>query len=351
MLQIANSINDDALQDEEKTSLGGSGAIFRLEQSFTRLLNHRCALAVCNATQGLLACFLVLDIRNSQIITTPYTWAGSLTGMMLLGNQPIFTDIDPLTLTLDPEQVKKKITKNTKAILGVDIYGNPCAGVELKKIAEEHEIWFIQDCAQSLGAVYNGKQSGHYADVAVFSFSPGKPLAAGEGGMITTQNEQIYERLVWWTQHPQRQKRDVPAFPLNEWAINMRIHPGAAEKASNNFYKTLKKLKSIQKKMTEIERIICNVLYYPVNNNEIYLPSYFRYTIPINSKRNEKKLRNLIKENNIHAHIEKAPISNVLYKNIVFRNIWNYTSETCHIAEEQARRRVWLKFSYLINDN
>lgn len=186
--KISDFVSDP---DQWGISLSGTGAVYRLERKLAELVGNPYALSIANATSGLWAVFMALGIHNSDIITTPYTWGGSLSGLMLAGNRPVFVDIDRDTLTLDPEEVARSITPKTKAILAVDIYGYPCKADLLRKIADEYGLLLIQDCAQSFGAYFQDYHTGWYADASVFSLTVGKALFAGEGGMIVTKKSRV----------------------------------------------------------------------------------------------------------------------------------------------------------------
>lgn len=216
-------------------SLSGAGAVYRLEQRYASLVGVPHALAVANATLGLWALFLALEIHGSEVITTPYTWGGSLAGLILAGNRPVFADINRETLNLDPESVRSRITPKTRAVLAVDIYGHPCEGPALRRIADEHGLVLLQDCAQSFGAFLGEHHTGWWADAAVFSLGWGKALFAGEGGVVVTRHQELLNRLVWATQHPLRQLRDVPDRPVNELALNLRLHSVSAVWADASF--------------------------------------------------------------------------------------------------------------------
>lgn len=209
-------------------SLCGTGAVYRLESRFASLVGHPHTLAVANATLGLSAVFMAFGIHAADVITTPYTWGGTLAGLILTGNRPVFVDIERETLTLDPKEVARHITRRTKAILAVDIYGYPSNGPALRNIADNHGLVLIQDCAQSFGAYLGDHHTGWWADAAVFSLSWGKALFAGEGGVLVTPHREVFERLIWETQHPHRQLRDVPHLPANELGLNLRMNPLAA---------------------------------------------------------------------------------------------------------------------------
>ncbi len=201
----------------------------RLEALLRAHYGKRHALCVSNATTGLLALAVALEMRGQEFLTTPYTWGGTLAGWLLLGNRPRFADIDEQTLGIDPESARTRITKNTAAILAVDIYGIPSDTAALRRLALEHDLLYIADAAQSLFAYNRGRPASIDADALVVSFGPGKAVDAGEGGAIVTDDDLLYEKLLWHTQHPRRQRRELGLGCDNEFALNARIHPAAAE--------------------------------------------------------------------------------------------------------------------------
>jgi dTDP-4-amino-4,6-dideoxygalactose transaminase len=239
--------------------LTGTGPVAELEARLCAYYGVGHALCVSNATTGLLVLALALDLRDAEFITTPYTYGGSLAGWLLLGNRPRFADIDPHTLTLDPAAARTAVTTATRALLAVDIYGVPCDMVALRQLADEHGLWYIADAAQSFGATIDGRPASVLADALVVSFTVGKSLCAGEGGAILTDNGDLYERLVWFSQHPARQKRDLGLHMWNELGLNGRIHPLAAVWANAELEHALRQLGEHQTWCFEVLRMLDEV--------------------------------------------------------------------------------------------
>ena len=234
------------------THLCGGGAVHELESQISGWFHLPHTLAVSSATAGLLGVALALDLAGCEFVTTPYTWGGSLASWLLLGCRPVFADVDPLTLTLDPESVRARITARTRAILAVDINGNPCDTAALRALADEHGLWYVADAAQSLGATRGGRPASCDADAVVLSFGTGKALDVAEGGAVVTPHEWLHQRLVWHTQHPQRQARDIGLGLINECAFNARIHPVAAHEASAAFSQALADVKERSRSGLEV---------------------------------------------------------------------------------------------------
>lgn len=226
----------------QQMHLNGSGAVGELERKLEDHYDVRHALCVSNATTGLLAVALALELRGAQFVTTPLTYGGAIAGLLMLRNTAVFADVERETLTLDPTTVRGAITPRTRAILAVDFLGVPADHRALRDVADEHGLWYIADAAQSFGATRDGLPASALADALVISFTSGKSLFAGEGGAIVTNNDELYERLLWWTQHPNRQSRELGLSLQNEFGINARIHPLAAIWANAEFSSSLARL-------------------------------------------------------------------------------------------------------------
>lgn len=215
--------------EDTGSQLAGLGAISALEARLENMYGLPYALAVSSATSGLLALGIVAELAAAEFVTTAYTWGGTVAPFMMLGGRPVFADIDPGTLTLDPRSVERAITENTRAIVSVDVHGNPADDASLREIANRHGVLFIADSAQGFGATREGRPASVLADALVLSFSTGKSLAAGEGGAILTSHPDIYERLLLLTQHPSRVARELGMARRTEHVpLNARMHPAAA---------------------------------------------------------------------------------------------------------------------------
>jgi len=154
------------------------------------------AVAVNSGTSALDVAVQALQIpRGSEVISTPFTFAATNNAILFNGLIPVFTDIQKETRNINPDEIRKRITKKTKAIMYVDYAGHPCDIDEIKQIAEEHDLLLIEDAAHALGSSYKGKKVGTFADITVFSFHPVKPITTGEGGAALTDDPRIAENM------------------------------------------------------------------------------------------------------------------------------------------------------------
>jgi dTDP-4-amino-4,6-dideoxygalactose transaminase len=177
-----------------RLSLGPT--IDRFEELFAEKVGAPYAAAVSSGTAGLhLLCVSAGIAPGDEVITSPYSFAASANCFIYEGGVPVFADIDPRTLNLDPATVEAAVTPRTKAIVAVDIYGYPSELDELRAIADRHGLVLVQDSCEAVGAEYKGAIVGSHGPSAVFAFYPNKQMTTGEGGMVTTHSEEEWRLL------------------------------------------------------------------------------------------------------------------------------------------------------------
>ena len=188
------------------------------------------AVAVNSGTAGLHAAMFAAGIwKSDEVIVTTMTFAASVNCIVYQGGTPVFADVIPDTLLIDPDHVERLITSKTKAIIAVDYAGQPCDYDRLNDIAKKHGLLLVADSCHSIGGKYKGKNVGTLADMSVFSFHPVKHITTGEGGMITTDNEELYNRLKLFrnhgitTDHRQRSESGSWFYEMTELGYNYRI--------------------------------------------------------------------------------------------------------------------------------
>ena len=185
-------------------------AVEAFEKKVADYVGAKYAVAVSNGTAALhVACLAAGIGEGDEVITTPITFAASANCVLYCGGTPVFADIDPDTYNISPEELEKKITSRTKAIIPVHYTGQPCDMDAILEIAHKHDLLVVEDGAHALGAVYKGKKIGSIADMTCFSFHPVKPVTTGEGGMIVTDNEELYRRLVLYRSHGITRDKDM----------------------------------------------------------------------------------------------------------------------------------------------
>ena len=178
-----------------RLSLGPAGP--RFEEAFAQAVGARCCAAVSSGTAGLHLCMRLAEVGSGdEVITSPYSFVASANCAIYEGAIPVFADIDPRTWNLDPAAVEAAVTRRTRAVVAVDIYGYPCELDELRAICDRHGLALIEDACQALGARYKGEPIGSHGHPAVFAFYPNKQMTTGEGGTVTTESEEQWRELV-----------------------------------------------------------------------------------------------------------------------------------------------------------
>jgi perosamine synthetase len=172
-------------------------AIDRFEELFAERVGAPYAAAVSSGTAGLhMLCHIAGVEPGDEVITSPVAFVATANCFIFEGGVPVFADVDPRTLNLDPGAVEAAITERTKGIVVVDMFGYPCELDELRAVADRHGLWVVDDSCEALGAVYRGSPVGSHGVSGAFGFYPNKQLTTGEGGMVTTHSEEERELVV-----------------------------------------------------------------------------------------------------------------------------------------------------------
>ncbi len=174
----------------------------QFEEDIAKYVGAKYAIALNSGTAALHCCVGALDLEpGDEVITTPFTFLATANVIVYVGATPILVDIDPVTCNIDPEEIRKKITSRTKAIIPVHYGGQPCNMDEIRAIAQEHNLAVIEDAAHALSAEYKGKRIGALSDMTIFSFHPVKNITTAEGGIITTNDERLAKLCVMHRTH------------------------------------------------------------------------------------------------------------------------------------------------------
>lgn len=190
----------DAIKSGWVSSLGRY--IYEFENRFAQYIGVKYALTTANGTTALHLGLVSLGIKEGdEVIVPDLTFVATGNAVTYTGAKPVFADIDPEIWCIDPDDIKKKISKKTKAIIPVHLYGHPADMDEIIKIAKEHSLYVIEDAAEAHGAEYKDKKVGSIGDIGVFSFYGNKIITTGEGGMLTTNNEKLYEKARYLRDH------------------------------------------------------------------------------------------------------------------------------------------------------
>jgi len=189
------------------SGLGMGPAVTEFEKGFAKMANAKHAVAVNTGTAALHAAIMAVGVKaGDEVIIPSFTFVATAEAVALAGAKPVFTDIDAKTYNLSPSAVEKAITKKTKAIMPVDLYGYSADMKPLREIADKHGLGLIEDAAQAHGTTYKGKSAGAFADAACWSMYASKNIMTGEGGVITTGNDEIAETLHMIRTHGEKAK-------------------------------------------------------------------------------------------------------------------------------------------------
>ena len=201
--QYIDSADIQAVVDVLKSDYLTCGPkIVEAEAKLCEITGAKHAVLIANGTAALHAmCFAAGIGPGDEVITTPITFAASANCALYCGARPVFADINPETYNIDPNSIEKCITKKTKAVIAVDFTGQAVEVERIREICKNHNLIFIEDAAHSLGTKYNGNPVGSLADMTEFSFHPVKTCTAGEGGAVTTNDDELYKRLILFRTH------------------------------------------------------------------------------------------------------------------------------------------------------
>jgi perosamine synthetase len=187
------------------------------EEEFADLCNTKYAVGVNSGTSAILLSLMALGIgEGDEVIVPSHTFIATASPAKFLRATLVYADIDPETYTIDPAEVERKITRRTKAIIPVHLYGHPCDMDPINELARANNIYVIEDACQAHSATYKGKKTGSLGDIACFSFFPSKNMTVlGDGGMVTTNNSELAQKVSMTRDHGRTQKYVHEMFGLN----------------------------------------------------------------------------------------------------------------------------------------
>jgi dTDP-4-amino-4,6-dideoxygalactose transaminase len=272
------------------TSAMGTGPmVTAFEKNFAKFTGVKHAIAVNTGTAALHMAVVAAGVKaGDEVILPSFTFVATAEAVVMSGGKPVFTDIDPETYCLSPSAVEKAVTKKTKAILPVDLYGWPFDVKPIREIAVKHDLAIVEDAAQAHGATLWGKAAGAYADIACWSLYASKNMTTGEGGVATTDNDELAEKLQMLRTHGERSKYSSEMLGYNYRMPEIEAAIGLVqlEKLPNFVAKRRANAKRLSKRLSKNER-----LKLPVEPKG-GLHSWYLYTVRLNN--GEEKERNQI---------------------------------------------------------
>lgn len=292
----------------------------KLESNFSKLCGSKYAIATNNGTSALHTTLHVLGVGpGDEVITTPFTFVATANSILMSGAKPVFIDIDENTFTINPKLIKSAITKKTKGIIAVDLYGQPADYAAINEIAKKHKLFVVEDAAQSIGATYNGKTAGNLADIACFSLYASKNIISGEGGIITTNNKSLDKKSRIFRHHGQD---GVKKYNYLELGYNYRMTDLQAAIAIEQ----LKRINILTKKRQEIAKLYDKNFKNIKGLSTPYIrkdstSAYHQYTLRITEdfKMTREKFMKYLEKKGIQTAIY-YPLPLYRFKHLVFNN-------------------------------
>lgn len=305
---IKRDIDSSVKNVIKDVAFSGGKYVEVFESQFAKFLGVKYFVGLNNGTNALHLAMIALGLGpGDEVILPSSTFIATAWGVSYVGARPIFVDCDSKTWEIDPKDVERKISKKTKAIIGVHLYGQPFDILEIKKITKKYNLHLIEDCAQAHGAAYSNKPVGGSGDIGCFSFYPGKNLGAyGEAGGISTNNKKIAERIKLLRDHGSKTK-----YQHVEIGFNMRMEglQGAILSAK------LKYLSKWNKRRQEIAAIYNKQIKNPkiISQKAVENAEGVYHLYVITTKDREKLKKYLEKDNIMTAlhypipcHLQKA---------------------------------------------
>ena len=233
--------------------------VAEFEEKFAKYCGTKYAVATDNGTSALMTALISAGIKpGDEVITTPFTFIASVNSIIFSGAKPVFVDVDPNTFNIDPEKIESAVTKKTKAIMPVHLYGLMADMPAIKKIAKNHNLLIIEDAAQAHGASINKKKAGSWGIAGCFSFYPTKNMTTGEGGMITTNDRKLadYARLFRNQGMEKRYYHDVIGYNFRMTELAAAIGIEQLKKLEKFTRKRIKNATFINKNLIKSEELI-----------------------------------------------------------------------------------------------
>lgn len=339
---------DEVISVLKSDFLSTGPKIKEFENKFANYVGSKYAVAVSSGTAALHCACLAAGIKEGdEVITTPFTFVATSNSILYRGASPVFVDINKDTFNINESNIEEKITSRTKAIIPVHFAGQPCEMDKIKEIANKYNLIIIEDAAHALGAEYKNRKIGTIGDMTTFSFHPVKHITTGEGGMITTDNEELYKKLLIYRNHGIT--RDESEFVNNkdgnwyyeqiELGYNYRLTDFQSalgivqlDKMQSSLNRRNEIVEMYEKELNEIEE-----LKLPKVSNEIK-SSWHLYIIRVTDKSiNRKEVFDKLREKNIGVNVHYIPV----YWNPYYEKL-GYKKGLCPNVEEIYKQIITL---------
>lgn len=336
------------------THLTQGPMVEQFESKVAAYCGSKYAVAMNSGTSALhAACHAAGIGANDEAITSPITFVASSNCVLYCGGRPVFADVQKDTINIDPEDIKRKITSKTKAIIPVHFAGHPCDMEEIQKIAKEHGLMIIEDAAHALGSVYKGSKIGSckYSDMTILSFHAVKHITTGEGGMVLTNDQELYKKLLLFRTHGITRDADIMTksdgswyYEMHDLGFNYRITDFQCALGISQ----LKKLDNFIARRREIADRYNNAfknipgLSVPVERSGSR-SSWHIYAVRVKDR---KRIFNALREQGIMCNVHYIPV----YLQPYYKKL-GYNAGLCPGAEEYYSQAITLPLYPKMDDN
>ena len=312
------------------------------EKNFAKFVGAKYACAVSSGTAGLHLALIAAGIKEGdEVITSPFSFIASANVILYVGAKPVFVDVDPLTGNIDPKKVEKAITKKTKAILPVHIFGQSAEMGAIMKIAKKHNLVVIEDACESLGASHNAKMSGTFGQSGVFAFYANKQMTTGEGGMIVT-NDRVVDELCRSLRNqgraPDMQWLDHKYLGYNYRMDEMSAAVGLAQIEKIDFL--IKKRQEIARWYEKELKRLDSLVEIPYTHPEA-IHTWFVYVVRINNPRTD---RNKVIQDLAKKKVSSKPYLPSIHLFSFYKDRFGYEADDFPVSEKISASVLALPF-------
>lgn len=325
------------------------------ETSISKYVGSKFTTVVNSGTSALDLAVQSLNLKaKSEVITTPFSFMATANAIVYNDLVPVFADIQKETRNIDPDQIRAKITKKTKAIIYMDYAGQPCDIKEIREIADEYDLYLIEDACHAMGAEYNGKKVGTFADLTVFSFHPVKHITTGEGGAVTTDHQNLDETLKVLRNHGidkdlhKRQSQADYMYDMKTLGRNYRLTDiqcalGISQLKKLDYYIEMRNKLVIfySNKLKDLEFLDTPVVKPHIKH------AWHIYTLLLDERVKRDKFFQYMKKNNIGVNVHYIPI----YRFTYYINRFNFKIEDFPVTEEVFKRIITLPIHPKLTQN
>lgn len=301
-------------------------------------------IAFNSGTSALYALLTASGITDGEVIVPSFTFSATANAVVAAGAKPVFADIERESLTLDPTDVREKVTDETRAIMPIHFAGDICAGVrELREIATENDALLFEDACHSLGADYDGDLVGSFGDAATFSFCFNKVLTTGEGGMVTTDSRALRDDLQLLRSHGQNDDGEYVTYGHNFRMSSMTAALGVsqAEKLDFIINRRREMAAHLNDALADIESLSRPV--FPPERNSVYQ----LYNLRVNDTETRDGFRAHLDERGIPTRVTYDPVHLTKY----YREEWGYGTGDLPVTEDVSRKILTLPFHLNLSED